>query len=195
MTSDAIPRRTLATTRLALTLAALVAACSADAPTGAHASRSGATWRGGRPPAALDAAGAHARQRAAPFRFRGTTFSAPPTTDPRCPELIVHVTTGGHATHLGQFTGAVSHCVRDGSLDFTDGRFVFTAADGDELHGTHSGSFVPTAAPKVFDFAGRVAFVGGTGRFADATGDGALAGRIDMSTGVAAVSIDGRITY
>ncbi len=80
--------------------------------------------------------------------------------------------------------------VREPAVDFARG-----AADGDELHGTHFGSFVPTATPGVFTFTGRVTFVGGTGRFADASGDGALVGRIDMGTGVATVAIDGRISY
>jgi hypothetical protein len=95
-------------------------------------------------------------RRTVPFRYRGTTLSEAPSSDPRCPESIVRVQARGTATLLGRITGDVSHCITSGSLDFTDGRFVFRGENGTELHGRHFGSFTPTSEPNVFTFDGEI---------------------------------------
>jgi hypothetical protein len=76
-------------------------------------------------------------------------------------ELIITYT--GQATHLGNFTREERLFLNpDGT--FT-GTMVFTAANGDELWVEFAGAFVsPTTAE------GSYTFVGGTGRFRDATG-------------------------
>ena len=62
----------------------------------------------------------------------------------------------GHATHLGQFTGAFND----------EGVVMFTAAKGDELWAAPS-SLVPTS-PGVLHVEGN--YIGGTGRFTGASG-------------------------
>lgn len=76
-------------------------------------------------------------------------------------ELIITYT--GTATHLGKFTREERLFLNaDGT--FT-GTMVFTAANGDQLWVEFAGGFVsPTTA------VGSYTFVGGTGRFWDATG-------------------------
>src|SRR5262245_61045774 len=74
----------------------------------------------------------------------------------------------GEATHLGKFT-----LVREATLgDPTDGGFevkgqaTLTAANGDQLFATIGGTFNPATGQGVLIYE----WVGGTGRFADATG-------------------------
>jgi hypothetical protein len=87
----------------------------------------------------------------------------------------------GRATHLGDSTW---HAVMNVYSNQTqDGEMVFTAANGDELHG----SFVGTGRPDangVSHFEGTYEFDGGTGRFEHATGAGAYWGTAVIGDGV-----------
>lgn len=96
-----------------------------------------------------------------PRPFRGTaagvvTGMVPPNG------LVIEST--GTATHLGRFTREERLFLNpDGSFS---GTIVFTAANGDELWVEFEGAFTsPTTA------VGTYTFTGGTGRFADATGE------------------------
>ena len=62
----------------------------------------------------------------------------------------------GHATQLGQFTGAFNE----------QGVLILTAANGDQLWA--SAAITPTSDPAVLHVEG--SYVGGTGRFEGATG-------------------------
>ena len=87
----------------------------------------------------------------------------------------------GNAVHLGQVTVEESHCTQIDIFTvpnpgiFQDGRMVITAANGDELWIAYSGGFLftPGATPDVgvsqIDIS-TMTVVGGTGRFAGATG-------------------------
>ena len=127
-----------------------------------------------------------------PFKatFSGTGAAS---TGGRCDVLTVQIDGTGHATHLGRFTTDQSHCASPASLDFTAGVFTLTAANGDQLRGTYSGQFVPLEPP-LFAIDGQFTFVGGTGRFADATGGGDASGVQNLATGEATVELLGTIS-
>lgn len=123
-----------------------------------------------------------------PFRLRGFTTIESLAPHPRCgaPPRFLNVQVGeGRATHLGRFTMRIEFCVDatdlldDGrlsegeSLPYDDGLGTLIAANGDELHITVSGAVLPSSDPAYdFQFQDPFVFVGGTGRFAGATGGG-----------------------
>ena len=101
-----------------------------------------------------------------------------PAPEGRCPmELpILFLYRGaGRATHLGTFTVEGSECVfmdpsNPASLTSGAARFVFTAANGDELHVAYDHAtigFEPPPSPWITWSASAYA-TGGTGRFANA---------------------------
>jgi hypothetical protein len=85
----------------------------------------------------------------------------------------------GTATHLGRFTITLNHCGKP-DLPLSDGHGTFVAANGDLLHITYFGVGGLTGAPPVFGFESRVTFVGGTGKFAGATGGATVVGTLDV---------------
>ena len=84
-----------------------------------------------------------------------------------------------HATGSGPFDLSTyfSTDVIDMSTGVGNGVSVFTAANGDELHGSFSVQVVPTALAHIVDLIGQATFTGGTGLFSGATGSAALSGR------------------
>jgi hypothetical protein len=99
----------------------------------------------------------------------------------------------GTATHLGLYEEegvAVFSPTRDPVVLQVDAEVIYTAANGDELHAVISGTLngltgVVTAT---------VTYVGGTGRFADASGSGALSGQL-YPDGSIDVVVEGTIDY
>jgi len=77
----------------------------------------------------------------------------------------------GQATHLGSFTGEARHCTNNETGEFVDGVVVMIAANGDELHGTYTGAFLPDLPDGTSRTTGPHHYDGGTGRFANATGE------------------------
>ena len=85
------------------------------------------------------------------------------------PILTITGTAEGTATHLGRFTAKIAEVV-DMLTATGKGTFDFTAANGDQLFTTTSGAedqFIPPDTSHVTMVA---TIVGGTGRFAGATG-------------------------
>ncbi|MGE5359111.1 MAG: hypothetical protein ACM3NQ_08840 [Bacteroidales bacterium] len=86
----------------------------------------------------------------------------------------------GDVSHLGLSSLTSRHCYA--SFDASTGAWhfvgtaTFVAANGDKLHATYSGDMhglVPPPAPgSVISGTGTMTFTGGTGRFADAAGEG-----------------------
>lgn len=123
-----------------------------------------------------------------PFRGQFYTDLAGLAPDPACgaPPWLLNTQVGaGHATHLGQFTVHITFCVDatdlldDGqltageSLPYVDGFGTMVAANGDELHIEIEGAVIPSTNPEYdFQFSDPFTFVGGTGRFTEATGAG-----------------------
>jgi hypothetical protein len=85
------------------------------------------------------------------------------------PTLTVTGTAQGTATQLGRFT-ATSHEVVNMLTSTGTGTFVFTAANGDQLTTTVAGGEVGFTPPNVSTVEEVGTIVGGTGRFAGATG-------------------------
>lgn len=98
----------------------------------------------------------------------------------------------GNGTQLGRFTITLNHCGRPG-LPLSDGHGTFLAGNGDLLNITYFGVGGLTGAPPIFNFESDVTFVGGTGRFAEATGHATVLGTIDVRTLSGTGDWDGRI--
>jgi hypothetical protein len=87
----------------------------------------------------------------------------------------------GTASHLGRTIFHSEHCIvptPDGG-QIVGGVLVLTAANGDELHGTYTGSFgafPPIGEPIVVT--GTWIFSGGTGRFANASGTAQMSAKV-----------------
>jgi hypothetical protein len=98
-----------------------------------------------------------------------------------CPQgtLLVVLDGSGTATHVGRYTITNSHCLDLATGAFTNGTFVKTAANGDQLYGTYSGLGTVIVAPAPvgrFQIAGTLTFTGGTGRFAGVSGTAEMSG-------------------
>jgi hypothetical protein len=130
--------------------------------------------------------------------FKGTSENQAISAVPVDPEHVLVTTVGeGQSTHLGHFTFVSPHL--SGLLDFSiAGTQTITAANGDELHTTLVGNLHPVIdnTGHVFlegDIAGTI--VGGTGRFANATGAFTFSLVFDTETAHSQSTIDGVIRY
>lgn len=97
--------------------------------------------------------------------FKGNAQGAIVSAVPDPGGVLVRVLAEGHATHLGKFSRE-EVLVLNPIAGSAVGTIVFTAANGDQLSGTVAAQFTsPTT------LVGTYTFTGGTGRFADATGE------------------------
>jgi hypothetical protein len=97
--------------------------------------------------------------------MKGTAAGAVVAVQPEPAGVRLTIHSSGNATHLGQYTRVEELLLDPGTGTFT-GTIVFVAANSDELWANVVGGFIsPTTA------VGQYAFVGGTGRFAAASGD------------------------
>lgn len=94
--------------------------------------------------------------------------------DATCPLGLRTVMWGtGQVTHLGLTEMTASHCTPDWGAPIVGGVQTFVAANGDKLEVTYTATvepFVP-AEGAVMTGPGDTVVTGGTGRFADATGE------------------------
>ena len=108
--------------------------------------------------------------------FQGTIAgSATFSLDATCPFTGRRTSSAasGVASHLGLVTMVSDHCTPPAN-DVTGGHMTFVAANGDELHMTYSGTCTAPPFPPVGEAltcTTHNVVVGGTGRFADATGE------------------------
>jgi hypothetical protein len=142
----------------------------------------------GRPPTApgADPAAAAGRFEAAqanrvvPFKEEYTASGTiAPSAACAAGTLQVALDGGGTASHVGRYSITNSHCLDLATGVFTNGTFVKTAANGDQLFGTYSGVgtvIVPPAPIGQFRVSGTLTFTGGTGRFAGLTGTASMSG-------------------
>jgi hypothetical protein len=114
-----------------------------------------------------------------PFTGRAAGHASFDLTNPRgCAAGFTTVTdAGGTATHLGLTSFHSEHCVTPtGGIE---GSVVLSAANGDEVHGTYTGtSTAPGEIGEPIYATAHIVISGGTGRFANATGQAALAATI-----------------
>ena len=134
-----------------------------------------------------------------PFSGRFTlatsgTVDCPPTCPPTT--LRINGTTEGTATYLGRFS-AVSVDVVDIATSTSIGTLTFTAANGDQLAATTTGAEDAFTPPNISHVTQTATIVGGTGRFAGATGTFTIryTATIDFATGTSSGSgsFDGQI--
>ena len=120
-----------------------------------------------------------------------TTFNSPPFPPPP----IHHQADAGSCqlSHLGrtEFFGEQDINFAAGTQS---GWRRWTAANGDELHLTHTGTS-GLVAPGMVGFTAQMTIVGGTGRFAGATGSARGIGVANLATRTTSVTIDGWIKY
>ncbi|HSM36729.1 MAG TPA: hypothetical protein VK837_10070 [Longimicrobiales bacterium] len=109
-------------------------------------------------------------------------------------DFVVSFALEGQATHLGRFAGVAEHCSQ---IDFatgntsviSDGELILTAANGDELWTNYVRFGLGEEVPEDH------VFVGGTGRFAGASGGGPGRPDCDRATGLCTFTLDGVIAY
>jgi hypothetical protein len=102
------------------------------------------------------------------------------TAPPAGADGITHVQMRGESSHTGAYTVVGAHTFIS-EEDFV-GSFVLTAANGDELWVLYTGTFDTTDTTNPFSFSGALTVIGGTGRFADATGSADYTAEIDADT-------------
>jgi hypothetical protein len=164
---------------LHLALAFLLAACSADTLTDATE------------PVQLSADLRQASP-AVPFKGRCEMAIQPPT--PIGPGLLHQIDIGTcEATHLGR-----ASLESDKVINIIAGtqtlETLFVAANGDELRGTGTGTNTPVAPGRIA-FTATLTFAGGTGRFADASGEVQITGEADLVAGRSSMTTSGWIRY
>ena len=99
----------------------------------------------------------------------------------------------GNATYLGKYTetGTVAFAAtNDPNVLAVDGSAVYTAANGDELHAVFAGQLNGVTGT----INATVTYVGGTGRFADASGTATLIAHV-LADGSLEVAVDGTLDY
>ena len=138
--------------------------------------------------------GIAAHESAPPRPIKGwceAAYAEPPVV---APPLIRHVSIGTcQLSHLGRVSLRT-----EAQINLATGiqvaQATLTAANGDRLRVTSVGTGIPTG-PTTVRFTGTATLIGGTGRFANATGEMAVEGVANNVTGDARFSYDGWISY
>jgi hypothetical protein len=131
---------------------------------------------------------------AAPRPLEGrceVTFTVLPSTPP----VVRQADTGTcQLSHLGASTTVGAQTINFATLTQTSER-TFTAANGDVLRTTGVGTSKPGAEPGTIDFDATLTVVGGTGRFANATGQVHDWGTANVVTRAVSFTLDGWVAY
>ena len=116
---------------------------------------------------------------------------------PAYPYMTGVITGKGTASHLGKVSVSAINCIfpTPPTFTFTEGQLKLTAANGDELRATFHGSLTPTGTKDVYMLQGPYKIMGGTGRFAGASGHGTLQGEENLATQEGTIEATGTISY
>ena len=126
----------------------------------------------------LGAVGAPAEADSVALDATGTgTAIGVPTSDPNI--YTVTVIAAGHSALLGDFRVRAHHFTDLNAGTFLDGVITFEGAHG-RLFGTYEGTESAGVTPDTLTISGTVTFVGGTGRFAGATGEADFTGALHI---------------
>jgi hypothetical protein len=109
------------------------------------------------------------------------------------PTMFVEGTGSGNVTQLGLFTMSFQAEVFLQTLFAASESATLVAANGDMIFGEGSGQGTLTGTPGVVSIVETYTITGGTGRFADATGNFTVQRLLDRATFVSSGSINGTI--
>ena len=128
-----------------------------------------------------------------PVPFKGSLEGVVSHTpvDAQTDSVLVEAT--GAATLLGQFAVSVPHLV-DLPTRTAAGYYEFTAANGDKVYAEFTGVATLTATPGVLAIRETATIIGGTGRFAGASGSFTAERLYDRVAGTTVGSFDGTIS-
>jgi hypothetical protein len=129
---------------------------------------------------------------AAETPFKGTV-NAEETVVPSPPTASLTRDGTGTATYLGRYTEDIEMTINLPTLSST-GTATLTAANGDTLTATVVGQATRTG-PTTLSIVEVYTITGGTGRFADATGNFTLHSTVDQTTGVSSGTFSGAIDH
>lgn len=118
-------------------------------------------------------------------RVEAVIYDAGPGDAPNEVRLFFRVERG-QGTHVGRFTTLGELLVDTDTLEFT-GTNTLTSANGDQIFIEITGGLAPTDDPEVFVISVETEFVGGTGRFRNATGGFTGEGSLNLGPGGAFV--------
>ena len=108
------------------------------------------------------------------------------------PIMSVTANGSGNATHLGQY--AISYEVEVNLETLSGvGSAQLVAANGDILYANLLGQATPTGTTDVFNVVEEFTITGGTGRFANASGNFTLSREVNITTGVTSGTMNGTI--
>jgi hypothetical protein len=133
-----------------------------------------------------------------PFELAGTLQEIPGPSLRCASHFGGTILGGGDSALLGKVVFIATDCITPmGTLyNFSDGRFIITTANGDQVYANYSGQFVPTGAGTQYVFSDATfQITGGTGKYFRASGGGSLTGGEDMATGQGNVKLSGQILY
>ena len=124
------------------------------------------------------------------------TFLAPLPGDPPNVQRV-HIDYICQLRHLGRTTGSAEQVVvfTSPTTLSASNTTTYTAANGDQLFATWTGTGTFDAATLTVTFAGPETYAGGTGRFANASGSTMLAGSASLATASGAFTLAGALTY
>jgi hypothetical protein len=110
--------------------------------------------------------------------------------------LVGNISGTGTATHVGNISVASTDCINPISETafsfFSLNKLVITAANGDQIFATYSGTLSVQGQFGVIS--GGYLIVGGTGRYTRATGAGTLNGQEDLVAGRGQIQLFGTIS-
>ena len=129
---------------------------------------------------------------AAETPFKGTV-NADETVVPSPPTASLTRDGTGTATYLGRYTEHIVMTINLPTMAST-GAATFTAANGDTLTATVAGQATRTG-PTTLSIVEIYTITGGTGRFADATGNFTLRSNVEQTTGVSSGTFRGTIDH
>ena len=108
------------------------------------------------------------------------------------PTMSVTANGSGNATHLGAYTISYEVEVNLETLSGV-GSAQIVAANGDVLYANLLGQATPTGTTDVFNVVEEFTITGGTGRFADASGNFTLNREVNITTGATSGTMNGTI--
>lgn len=120
-----------------------------------------------------------------------------PGPSARCPSGFGGNIAGyGTSDLFGRVAFLASDCITQDGVNYTfsDGLFMITTMNGEQVFATYSGQFVATGVGTNYVFSNATfQITGGTGKYAKASGGGTLAGGEDMATGKGTIQLTGRV--